>query len=1492
MRLFALAGFSLFALAAAAAPAAASTTITGGNVVNQTWNAAGSPYIVQGDVTVPAGAFLTIEAGTAIQLANGDMQGSGTDTARVELIVKGTLTIDGTAQAPVTFGGQTATKGAWYGIEIDATATAATIAHAQVSDAIYGLSSAAPGTVLAVSGSTFADNQSAGVRLSAGAPTLDGIAATGNSSGVYLDGSAAPTLTNSVLRNNTSYGLYDAVSTSGLTIAVSNCTLNSNGSYGIYVNSQPGTVAVVGSIVTNTNYGVRRYGGATIDVSYSDVWGNNYDYSGSSIVQGAGNLSSNPLYTSGTNLHLTSRSPARFGAMGGGDMGALPHTGTATPGLYGTLWVDTTLDAAGSPYTAAGDLSVAPGVTLTIEPGVTLHFMSSDVMAAGTDPSRGELQVAGTLIADGTPQGRITIGASTAASGAWYGVELLATATGSVIDQATIEYGVNGVRYEATDDDNTISHTTLAGNQSSGLLIGAGAPTLDAITASGNSSGVYVQGSAAPVLTNCVLRNNTSYGYYDAVSTAGLTLALKNCTLNANGSYGVYVNSQPGTVQIVNTIVTNTNYGIRRYGGATIDVSYSDVWGNNYDYSGSSIVQGAGNLSANPLYVSATDLHLQTGSVCIDAGTSTGVPTSDAGGVTRPLDGDGINGAAWDVGAYEVALTQVCGDGAVEPGETCDSGTHNGEYGYCNADCSGPGPRCGDGMVQAGMEACDDGNKSNTDGCLNTCVKATCGDGFVWAVAEQCDDGNQIDTDGCTNACAIARCGDGVVQTGVEECDDGNNDDSDGCVGACVAATCGDGYVEAGVEGCDDGNRVDTDACTNACVSATCGDGVVQPGVEECDDGNQVDTDACREHLRRRALRRRRGRERRRGVRRREHRAWRRLQRDLHDRGPGARRLDGRRRRHRWRRRRHRPRRRRHRRQRLGRRLLPDRARRRRGPAGPGRRGRGPADAPPAPSLKPAPRDPGPGARARGAMLGGWPTPPTSSGRCWCRAPTRRASSRRWPRCSTGTAPTSSTPTSTPTPIAGMFFQRIRFDLSTMTTDRVALEHGLGEVAARFAMTLPDELRARRSSGSRSSCRATTTASTTCCSATAPASCRASSPLIVSQPPRPGPGRRPVRRAVPPPAGHRRDPRRPGGRRRRPARRRRRRPGRPRPLHADPERGASSPASPAASSTSTTRSCPPSSAATPTARPTSAASSSSAPPPTTSPPTSTRARSSSRAWSAPPTATRSPTSPARAATSRRSSSPPPSAGTSRTASSPTPARPSSSTEPPIPGSQSTVATRWWLAPPASVGSRARSRSPPTPTPRTAARRPRCTPEAAARASARRGVDAGLGPADPVVQVLPVAVGRLVAPRRQIRLRHLEVSPRLGDLDVGPDDRLVDQDLDAAGRVDPQVADRDRVAGPLVVADGQDARVERGQHRDVARQELELALLAGGRQAVRRLVRHHAARRDDVDVERGHVRRPSWPAPPPPCGRRRSCRSSRTPARAGRRTCPRGSPRSW
>jgi cysteine-rich repeat protein len=99
---------------------------------------------------------------------------------------------------------------------------------------------------------------------------------------------------------------------------------------------------------------------------------------------------------------------------------------------------------------------------------------------------------------------------------------------------------------------------------------------------------------------------------------------------------------------------------------------------------------------------------------------------------------------------------------------------------------------CGNGVVNPG-EACDDGNLSNNDACLNSCVAARCGDGFTRSGVEACDDGNSSNTDGCLNSCAVADCGDGFARAGVEECDDGNMLDGDGCSSDCrVAPRCSD----------------------------------------------------------------------------------------------------------------------------------------------------------------------------------------------------------------------------------------------------------------------------------------------------------------------------------------------------------------------------------------------------------------------------------------------------------------------------------------------------------------------------------------------------------------------------------------------------------------------------------------------------------------------------------------------------------------------------
>ena len=152
-------------------------------------------------------------------------------------------------------------------------------------------------------------------------------------------------------------------------------------------------------------------------------------------------------------------------------------------------------------------------------------------------------------------------------------------------------------------------------------------------------------------------------------------------------------------------------------------------------------------------------------------------------------------------------------------------------------------PVCGDGAVDPG-ESCDDGNGGDNDDCLNSCEVASCGDGVLHEGVEACDDGNQIPGDGCEPGCGFGECGDGTQQP-PEQCDDGNNDNNDECLAQCELATCGDGFVQDGVEQCDDGNASDTDACLGGCVAAVCGDGVVQAGVEQCDDGNDNPGDGC-----------------------------------------------------------------------------------------------------------------------------------------------------------------------------------------------------------------------------------------------------------------------------------------------------------------------------------------------------------------------------------------------------------------------------------------------------------------------------------------------------------------------------------------------------------------------------------------------------------------------------------------------------------------------
>jgi cysteine-rich repeat protein len=840
-------------------------------------------YTAGGDLTVAPGVTLTVEPGVTLSFAaSTDIMLSGTNTNRGELIVRGTLIANGTSANPIAIGSTTTSPGSWYGIELDTTSHDSVLDDLAVRYATYGIEYRSTGTGNQLSNLSVESASTYGFWLRAGSPALDMVSAISTGSyGYYISDSASPSFTRCIARNSSSGGMFITHNTPGRSVSLTRCTLNANGSYGIYSGAGSGngaTINVVGSIITNQSYGVYKSDAAAWTVTNSNVW-NNTSSNYINVSAGTGSISANPLYVSATDLRLTSNSPSRFGAPSNLDMGALPYDTVATPGLYGTLWSNTNLTVAGGPYTAAGDLTVAPNVTLTMEPGTTLSFTaSSDVMLSGSNTSRSELIVAGTLDATGTKANPITIGSTSTSPGSWYGIDLDTGAKNTVLDNVIVRYATYGLIYRSTGTGNVLKRLSLESSSTYGAWLRQGSPTLDAVfVISTGSYGVYISDAASPTLTNCVIRNSSSGGMFITHNTPGRSVTVTNCTINANGSYGIYSGAGSGngaTVVVTNAIITNQSYGVYKSDAASWTVSYSDVW-NNTSSNYINVSAGTGTISSNPQYVSALDLHLQGTSVAIDAGTNG--PSSDIDGAARPLDGNGVGGAQWDMGAYEYVLTQQCGNGVKELNESCDDGANNGMYGYCNATCNGMGPRCGDGMmngpeqcddgnnsnldeclntctnprcgdgyVRANVEACDDGNMSNTDACLTTCAAASCGDGFVRTGVEACDDGNQSNTDACLATCVVASCGDGYAQAGVEDCDDGNMSNTDACLNVCKNATCGDGFTEMGVEGCDDGNMVDTDGCTSTCVSTSCGDGVVQAEVEQCDDGNKIDSDACR----------------------------------------------------------------------------------------------------------------------------------------------------------------------------------------------------------------------------------------------------------------------------------------------------------------------------------------------------------------------------------------------------------------------------------------------------------------------------------------------------------------------------------------------------------------------------------------------------------------------------------------------------------------------
>jgi RHS repeat-associated protein len=256
-----------------------------------------------------------------------------------------------------------------------------------------------------------------------------------------------------------------------------------------------------------------------------------------------------PAAINRTAFHLASLLTALIASLAA--LSALAAPASANTAVTSAITANTTWTEAGSPYDLdASNLSVKAGVTLTIEPGVTVDFNGG---------SNALFSVYGVLKAVGTAARPITFTSHQAleglgSPGQYAGLDVWSEGTTpSQFSYTTITYGGTGsggyynygVLAVGHGVPVTVDHTTIEHNSYSGVHVASKSTvTVTYSTIANNGNGIAVLAPGSVSVRHSSLSNNSTNGAWFDMFGGGPSSSFLYDSIRNNSSFGVYTDPE------------------------------------------------------------------------------------------------------------------------------------------------------------------------------------------------------------------------------------------------------------------------------------------------------------------------------------------------------------------------------------------------------------------------------------------------------------------------------------------------------------------------------------------------------------------------------------------------------------------------------------------------------------------------------------------------------------------------------------------------------------------------------------------------------------------------------------------------------------------------------------------------------------------------------------------------------------------------------------